>query len=162
MTRALIQQIIQRLHLQPLLGEGGWFRRTGAGALDDAGRPAWTRIMYLLTADATGFSELHRLDAPETYFLYFGDPVEILLLHPDGETERILLGPDVAAGHRLQVHVPANCWQGSRLVPGGDHALLGTTMRPGYWQGGYVRGRRADLLRQYPGQADMISSLTRQ
>lgn len=126
------------------------------------GRPSWTSILYLLTADETGFSALHRLDAPEMYHFHGGDPVEILLLHPDGRDEVLIMGPDLLAGQQVQALAAAGCWQGSRVRPGGDHALLGTTMTPGYWPAGYEPGRRSELEQQYPARADLIAGLTRE
>lgn len=161
MRHGPVQDIIERLQLQALHGEGGWFRRTGAGGVSVSGRPAWTRILYLLTSGAAGFSELHRLDAPEEYFFYFGDAVEMLLLHPDGRAETVLLGPKPDAGQKLRVHVPAGVWQGLRMRAGGAYALLGTTMTPGYWPEGYEAGKREPLCQKYPGQVEQIKNLTR-
>jgi predicted cupin superfamily sugar epimerase len=37
----------------------------------------------------------------------------MLLLHPDGRAERVVLGPDIERGQELQVAVPAGTWQGA-------------------------------------------------
>ena len=78
-----------------------------------------TAIYYLVTDAADGFSALHRLPTDEVYHFYLGDPVEQLLLHPDGRSEVVMLGPDLAAGQHVQHVAPRDAWQGTRLRDGG-------------------------------------------
>jgi len=165
------QAIIELLQLEPLPVEGGHFRQTWiadeaipAEALPTRyGRPkpAGTAIYYLLTGEADSFSAFHRLPTDEVYHFYLGDPVEQWLLHEGGRVERVLLGPDLAAGHRVQHVAPRGVWQGSRLVPGGRVALLGTTMAPGFDPGDYEGGVREALIARYPAAAGVIRALTR-
>ena len=84
----------------------------------------------MLTPDT--FSAMHRLKGDEVFHFYLGDPVEMLLLKPDGRAEAVLLGQDLSAGMRVQHAVAGGTWQGSRLAPGGKYALMGTTMAPGF------------------------------
>jgi predicted cupin superfamily sugar epimerase len=163
--------IIELLGLVPLPEEGGLFRQTyraaeviPAAALPPrygAPRRLSTAIYYLLTDDPDSFSALHRLKTDEIYHFYLGDPVEMLLLHPDGRNERVVLGQDLAAGQRVQIVVPVGSWQGSRLIRGGRYALLGTSMAPGYEKEDFELGSREALLRDYPDQAEFIWALTR-
>ncbi len=163
--------LIAHLRLQPLPVEGGYFRQTycspeslpGASLPPRYGapRPFGTAIYYLLTSEADSFSALHRLLTDEVYHFYLGDPVEMLLLHRDGGSQRVLLGPDVLNGQELQFVAPRGSWQGSRLVDGGQFALLGTTMAPGFDAGDFELGRREDLLARYPDRAGLIRALTR-
>ena len=164
-------QIIKLLGLELLLEEGGLFRQTYRSAEQipasamppryGAPRRFATAIYYLLTDDPDSFSALHRLKTDEIYHFYLGDSVEMLVLHPDGGSERPILGPDLVAGQQVQLIVPAGSWQGSRLIRGGRYALQGTTMAPGYEQDDFELGKREDLLRDYPGQAELIRGLTR-
>jgi len=164
-------QIIKLLGLEPLPEEGGLFRQTYRSAEEipavalpsryGAPRRIATAIYYLLTADRDSFSALHRLKTDEVYHFYLGDPVEMLLLHPEGAGERVVLGQDLAAGQKVQLVVPTGAWQGSRLRPGGRFALLGTTMAPGYEEEDFELGGREALLRDYPDQAELIRGLTR-
>ncbi len=124
-------------------------------------QPFGTAILYLLTADANSFNALHKLPTDEIYHFYLGDPVELLQLHPGGDSERILLGHDLLAGQKVQHVVPRDVWQGSHLLPGGQFALLGTTMAPGYAEGDYIAGDRAQLMATYPERAALIRQLTR-
>ena len=165
------EEIIQRLGLVPLPGEGGYFRQTWVaperaaagvlGARDPRSTTVGTAIYYLVTASPDGFSALHRLPTDEIYHFYLGDPVEQLLLHPDGRTEVIVLGHDIAAGQRVQHVAPRDTWQGTRLREGGDWALLGTTMAPGFDVADFEAGDRAVLSAEYPHEALRIAALTR-
>jgi hypothetical protein len=85
----------------------------------------------------------------------------MLLLHPDGGHEVVVLGPDLEAGQRVQVVVPRGTWQGTRLVDSGGWALLGTTMAPAYDQADFELGERAELVARYPACATRIRALTR-
>jgi len=165
------KEIIAALGLQPHPIEGGFFRETyrSAGVIpaeslppgyaSRAGRSIGTAIYYLLTADS--FSELHRLPTEEVFHFYLGGPVRMLQLAFGGGASEVVLGPDLVAGHRPQVVVPAGVWQGSRLEPGFDFALLGATMAPGFDYADYEQGRRAALIELYPDYAERIRQLTR-
>jgi hypothetical protein len=119
-----------------------------------------TAIYYLLTPDT--FSAMHRLAGDEVYHFYLGDPVELLVLAPDGGGEVVLLGQDLEAGMRVQTVVPGGCWQGSRLVAGGGYALLGTTMAPGFeWQD-FEAGDGDELCARYPSHQREIRHLVRE
>ena len=162
------KQVIELLDLRPLPVEGGHFRQTYAarrtidlGPPHTIPRPVSTAIFYLLTNEPDGFSAMHRLPSDEVYHFYLGDPVEMLQLHPDGGSELVLLGRDIAAGQHLQVVVPAGSWQGSRLVEGGDFALMGATMAPGYAESDYEGGSAAELSGLYPDRSGLIRQLTR-
>lgn len=164
-------QLIEFLHLSPLPLEGGYFRQTHRSeeTIPGSALPArygraktlGTAIYYLLTSDPDSFSALHRLPTDEVYHFYLGDPVEMLLLLPEGRSERVLLGHDLLSGQHVQHVVPRNVWQGSRLVDGGRFALMGTTMAPGFDEGDYAGGDRGELVRSYPAEADRIRRLTR-
>jgi uncharacterized protein len=146
------KQIQDLLKLQPLQPEGGYFAESYRSALSSA-------IYYLLTPDT--FSAMHRLKGDELYHFYLGDPVEMLMLKPDGSAEALLVGQNILGGMRVQHTVPGGTWQGSRLAPGGKFALMGTTMSPGFDPQDYEPGKRDALSAQYPAYAPLIAFLTR-
>ena len=169
MNKLTPAQIRELLRLEPLPGEGGYFVRTyesshrlakeALPAAYDGPRPASTAIYYLLTPDT--FSAIHRLPGDEIFHFYLGDPVEMLELHPQGGAAQVVLGPDLAAGMRPQHVVHGGVWQGSRLRDGGEFALLGSTMAPGFDYADFESGSRQQLLAQYPAFAQRITELTR-
>ncbi|MFZ1946332.1 MAG: cupin domain-containing protein [bacterium] len=166
MTKA--ERIAAMLNLKPLPMEGAFFTETyrcpgliPAGALPakySGARSLCTAIYYLITPEA--FSAMHRLLSDEIYHFYLGDPVDLLLLRPDGGFKVHSLGPDILGGMEPQVVVPAGVWQGSRLSPGGEFALVGTTVAPGFDSADYQHGRRNELLRLCPEARELISGLT--
>jgi predicted cupin superfamily sugar epimerase len=85
----------------------------------------------------------------------------MLHLHPDGSHRITVIGPDLEAGHRPQVFVPRHTWQGARLISGGQYALLGTTVAPGFDYTDYETASRASLLASHPTAKDLILALTR-
>ena len=104
---------------------------------------------------------MHRLASDEIFHFYLGDPVEMLQLLPDGSGRTVVLGNDLAKGQHPQLIVEKNVWQGSRLVPGGQVALLGCTVSPGFDYADYETGKRDALVRDYGQFAELITSLTR-
>jgi predicted cupin superfamily sugar epimerase len=169
--RPTAEDLIRYLKLEPLTFEGGYFRQTyrSAESIPSAALPEryqgerlfGTAIYYLLTNEPDSFSALHRLTTDEIYHFYLGDPIEMLLLHPDGRSERLILGHDVLGVQKVQAVAPAGSWQGSRLIRGGEFALMGTTMAPGFDFADWTEGKRDELIRVYPNQRDLITALTR-
>lgn len=135
-------EVIAAFGLEPLEGEGGYFRQTWI-LPSESGAPLGTSIMYLVTPES--FSALHRLDADEIFHFYLGDPCEQIVIGEDGEVESYILGQDFGAGQLVQNVVPKGTWQGTKLVEGGDWALLGTTMTPGFHLDGFELASRDDL-----------------
>ena len=162
--------LIRDLDLKPLPWEGGYYRETWRsdvtvpqGALGDAysgPRSAGTSIYYMLTPDTC--SKMHRLPSPETFHFYMGDPVEMLLLHPDGSDQGITFGQNLSAGHLLQFTILGNTWMGGRLASGFPHgyALMGTTVAPGFDFDDLEMGATDDLITSYPDAAVLIRALT--
>lgn len=143
--------------------EGGFFRRTYTSPaelhLPRGVRPSGTAIYYLLEPGT--FSEMHLLDSDELFHFYLGDPVEMLQLFPDGGSAVFTLGPDLRAGQHLQLLVPAGVWQGARLVEGGQFALLGCSVTPGFDFADFRTGSYAELAAKWPAEAEKIRALTR-
>jgi uncharacterized protein len=162
-------EVKHALQLEPLEIEGGFFRETYRSRwtvpekhLPDGtrgSRSIGTAIYFMLTPDT--FSALHRLRGTEIFHFYLGDPVVMLQLLPDGSSQAIILGHDLAGGQRPQVAVCGGVWQGSWLAPGGKFALLGTTMSPGFDYADFELGNREQLMAQYPGAAEMIRRYTK-
>jgi predicted cupin superfamily sugar epimerase len=162
------EELIARLGLTPHPSEGGFYVETyrsdeqieAAGLPERYGAPRalGTAIYYLLTP--THVSAMHRLQSDEIFHFYLGDPVEMLLLHPDGSGKVVILGAGVQEGIRPQITVPRGVWQGAHLAGGGRLALLGTTVAPGFDFADFEIGSREELLRAYPQFADLTTALT--
>jgi len=150
------------------LPEGGFYFESArseesieAGSLPsryDGPRSLHTAIYYLLTSGSV--STMHRVRSDEVFHFYLGDPVEMLQLFPDGSHKVHMIGTDLAAGQRPQLVVAHGVWQGCRLVSGGDFALMGTTVAPGFEFSDYEQGNREELVRLYPECRELIIGLT--
>jgi len=81
------------------------------------GKPLCTAMIGMVTDDPETFSDLHTLPTDELWHFYLGDPIELLLLDPDGTDELVLLGQDVLAGQVVHTVVPAGGCMGARLLP---------------------------------------------
>ncbi|MCP3856696.1 MAG: cupin domain-containing protein [Actinomycetia bacterium] len=149
MTTPDVAALVTELGLEPLEREGGRFVSTHH---DDA----FSAIYYLLTRGEK--SHLHLLPGPELYVFHGGAPLDLLMLHPAGLDEQVMLGPDVAAGQRPQYLVPGGTWQGSTTT--GDWTLVGTVMVPPFDEADYVHGTRAELVAGWSRAALRITELT--
>jgi uncharacterized protein len=167
----LPERLRQFYHLEPLPIEGGLFKQTyrstekvNRNSLPERYQethPFGTAIVYMFNTDQDCFSAMHYLLTDEVYHFYMGDPVEMLLLYPDGHSDHIFLGQDVFSGQRVQFVAPAGVWQGSHLINGGHYALMGMTMAPGYVDSDYIAGIREELINLYPYETSKILRLTR-
>jgi predicted cupin superfamily sugar epimerase len=154
-------EVKETLGLVPHPREGGWFVQTWAATerIEGRGRVTGTAIYYLLEPGT--FSEMHRLASDEVFHLYAGDAVEQVQLFADGTGRRVVLGMDLQAGERPQVVVERGVWQGARLVEGGEWALMGCTVSPGFEYEDYEDGGAEDLVQGWPEFEGMIRDLTR-
>ncbi|MDR3737069.1 MAG: cupin domain-containing protein [Acidobacteriaceae bacterium] len=163
MSTLSAEAIKQRLGLEPLTIEGGYFRRTytapRAVDINHGVRPIGSAIYFLLEAGV--FSELHLLESDEMFHFYLGDPVEMLQLYPSGRSEVFTLGPDLEAGQHVQLHVPGGVWQGTRMLGEGKVALMGCTVTPGFDYADYRNASADELVAKWPQEAERIRSLCR-
>jgi predicted cupin superfamily sugar epimerase len=164
-----VEALKKTLGLKPLPMEGGFYAE--AYRSDErlphkclpgrygGDRCLATSIYFLLTRES--FSALHRLASDEVYHFYLGDPVELLQLGPSAAGSVTVLGNDFDRGMKPQIVVPRNTWQGSRLAPGGEFALLGASVFPGFEFADFALADRESLLAAYPEFSSLIGELTR-
>jgi predicted cupin superfamily sugar epimerase len=155
-----VARLIERLGLTPLPVEGTLFVSTYRSVHElPAGGPVGTAMIGLYAHDPPSRSLFHRLTADEVWHFYGGDPIRLVLLHPDGGSEDVWLGPDLGRGHRVQLVIPAGVWQAGELAPDGRYALFGCTMAPGFTSAGFEAGMRSSLLRTHPDRRHDIERL---
>jgi len=153
-----VEALVAALGLERLPVEGVLFRQTWKQM--DGDTVVGTAMIGMLTDDADSISVMHRLDADEVWHFYAGDPIRMLLLHPDGSHSTPLLGPDVLGAQRPQIVVPAGTWMGAALDTGGTYGLFGNTMAPGFRSEAFEAGERSALCTQWPKATALITQLT--
>ncbi len=148
--------LIERYGMSPLPVEGTLFAETyRSEATAPSGGPAGTAGVGLFCEDPPSRSLFHRLAFDEVWHFYAGDPLRLVLLHPDGSDDEVILGD----GGIVQHAIPAGVWQAGELVPGGTWALYGCTMAPGFTPACFEGGRVELLLETHPARAADIERL---
>jgi uncharacterized protein len=165
------QRLIQHFKMEKIPAEGPWFTVTyrsedllpakSLPARYRGERAAGTAIYAVQTKE--DFSALHKLATDEIWHFYGGDPLEMLLLYPDGHGQIVLLGNDVFKGQCPQFVVPRDVWQGSRPVGAEpeSYSFFGNTLAPGFEFDDFEMGYRDELQEKYPEFAGHIACLTR-
>src|ERR671932_2816237 len=90
-----------------------------AGALPAAyggDRPYGSALYFLVAPDAQ--IVMHRIRSDQLYHHYLGDPLEVLMLYPDGTGAVAAVGSDLGSGMRPQLLIPGGTFHASRLAPG--------------------------------------------
>ncbi|KAL3151697.1 hypothetical protein ABBQ38_012679 [Trebouxia sp. C0009 RCD-2024] len=173
------QEVVEALHLSPLVPEGGFLLETfrDPGEISQACLPSGfvgprnfsTETYFLLSL--TTVSSLHKLTTREVWHFYLGRPIIISELRPDGSLKETLLGNDFAAGQKPQYTILPDSWYGARTSePNGtgpladlqqtsDFALVGNSVAPGYDMADFTEGNRSQLLALYPQHTETINLL---
>ncbi len=116
------QEVITALGLEPhrtcgLVAQSFVFEAIPGGAL------------YFLASPERGI-QLHRIAQDQVYHHYLGDPLEVLLLSPEGKASRHRVGSDLVAGERPQLAIAGGTFHAGRVAAGSPfgYALLGTSV----------------------------------
>ncbi|PYK28922.1 MAG: hypothetical protein DME59_01220 [Verrucomicrobia bacterium] len=132
--------------------------------LDD--RPAGSALYFMVTPDAP--VRQHRIRNDQLYHRYLGDPIEVLMLHQNGTSERAVVGPDLRAGQRVQLLIPGNTFHTARVTGNRRWFLGASTEWPGVEQVDVEIDDVEALATKYPEipgampQADVRQRLWRQ
>jgi uncharacterized protein len=119
-------------------------------------RPIGSALYFLITPDA--HIVMHRIRSDQQYHHYFGDPLDVLMLLPDGTGQLVTVGSDLAAGMRPMLFIPGNTFHMAHLRSGGHLALLGSTEWPGVEPPDVETGDREKLISAYPAFASQIAA----
>ena len=94
------------------------------------GRRFLTSIYYMLRRGER--SRPHRLRQDEIWHFYRGDPVMLVMISPDGELSRAMLGSRVEDGESPQVAVRGGVWFAAASNGPDGYSLVGCTVAPGF------------------------------
>jgi uncharacterized protein len=116
------------------------------------GRPAGSALYFMVTPDAP--VRLHRIRNDQLYHYYLGDPIEVLMLHENGTSEHVVVGPDLHDGRRVQLFIPGNTFHTARVTGGKRWFLGASTEWPGVEPADVEIGDVDALAKKYPAAAD--------
>ena len=160
------EDVIRALSLEPR-AEGGYFRRTYQADHRDmletanGSRYLMTSIYYLLD-EQSPVGQFHFNQADILHYFHLGDAIEYSLIHADGSLQTLVMGSDMLAGQRLQLHVPGGIWKASRLLDGPNgFGLISEAVSPGFDFADMEMGDRQKLVQQFPQHRTLIEKLTR-
>ena len=114
-------------------------------------RPMGSALYFMVTPTAP--VRLHRIRNDQLYHYYLGDPLEVVLLHGSGATERIVVGPDLRGGERVQLLIPGNTFHTARLMGRRRWFLGASTEWPGVVPSDVEIGEVEVLAGKNPGVA---------
>jgi predicted cupin superfamily sugar epimerase len=121
------------------------------------GRPLGSALYFMVTPEAP--VRLHRIRNDQLYHYYLGDPLEVFLLHADGTSERVVVGPDLRAGQRVQLLIPGNTFHTARLIGARRWFLGASTEWPGVVPADVEIGALEVLAGKYPAVAAALRAI---
>jgi len=154
--------VINALQLEPHF-EGGYFGLTFVPEHRDrldtprGKRRTMTAIHYMLTDDSP-IGAFHTKHSDGIQFYHLGAPLTYHLIHPDGRQESVVLGPDLAAGHQLQLAVVGGIWKAAELTAG-EYGLVSEVVSPGWEMEDMIQPARAELIASFPQHEALITRL---
>jgi len=116
------------------------------------GRPAGSALYFMVTPDAP--VRLHRIRNDQLYHYYLGDPIEVLMLHADGTSEHVIVGPDLRGGQLVQLLIPGNTFHTARVIGQRRWFLGASTEWPGVEPADVEIGDVNVMAEKYPNVAD--------
>jgi len=122
-------------------------------------RNLMTSIFFLL--EAGDFSALHRIKSDELWHFYDGDPLEIVEIDAAGKLHTTTLGRQMEHGQTLFYVVKAGHWFGSRPATGGQYALVGCTVAPGFDFLDFEMPPTSFFVDRFPEHRQTIATITR-
>jgi predicted cupin superfamily sugar epimerase len=103
--------------------------------------------------------KLHRIRNEQLYHYYRGDPLEVFLLHTGGKAERVVVGPDLRSGHRVQLLIPGNTFHTAHVIGRRNWFLGASTEWPGVEPKDVEMGDLEKLAAAYPDAAHAIRAI---
>ena len=123
-----------------------------------AERPLGSALYFMVTQEAP--VRLHRIRNDQLYHYYRGDPLELLLLKLDGTSEKVIVGPDLAAGQHMQFFIPGGTFHTAHVIGNRRWFLGGSTEWPGVIPADVEIGDVETLAKKYPPAAKEIRTFS--
>ena len=100
--------------------------------------------------------KLHRIRNDQIYHYYLGDPIEVLMMLTDGSTQQHIVGPDLQAGHKVQLYIPGHTFHTARVIGTRKWFLGASTEWPGVEPADVELGNADELVKTFPSVAEQI------
>ena len=133
--------------------EGGWFAKNYAAPFESGGRPLAGSIYFLL--DGEEISHFHEIDCDEIWYYHEGCGMRVTMLW-EGRTERLLLGPDLAAGQRQAVVLPAGSVFAAENLDKAGYTFISCATTPEFRYEGFRLVRREEIRAMRPGEEELL------
>jgi predicted cupin superfamily sugar epimerase len=121
------------------------------------GRPAGSALYFMVTPETP--VRLHRIRNDQLYHYYLGDPIELFMLHDKGTAERVVVGPDLRGGERVQQLIPGNTFHTARVIGRKRWFLGASTEWPGVIPADVEIGNLDALAAKYPAAASELRAI---
>jgi hypothetical protein len=131
----------------------------GLPAPFDGGRPLGSALYFMVTPAAP--VKLHRIKNDQLYHYYLGDPIEVLMLRANGDSELVVVGPNIVGGQILQLFIPGNTFHTARITGKHRWFLGASTEWPGVIPEDVELGNVEQLAVKYPEAAAGQGQVTR-
>ena len=155
------EYLIRHYHMTLLRIENTYISEDYKSAARSAdGRPVLTTMYGLYCREPESLSCFHKLKSDELWTFFEGDPIHLYLLLENGETQLVVLGADPEKGERRQFVIPRGTLQGGCLADGGEYALYGCAVAPGFTPDCFEAATEAELLPKYPQMKEIIHKLS--
>lgn len=158
--RQLIEQLSLTAHI-----EGGYFSRTYSSdvkiALPSYSEPRrlLSSIFYMLTDDSP-IGYLHQNKSDIIHYFHGGSPLTYVILHPDGNLEKKILGVELEKGQQLQLIVRGGCWKATELESG-EFGLISEAVAPGFEYEDMELAKQEIIKNRFPQAWDRIAKYVR-
>src|SRR5919112_1953299 len=133
---------------------------SGRGIARSLRRRPPLRLGDLLSRRPDAQIVMHRIRSDQLYHHYLGDPLEVLMLYPDGTGAVTTVGSDLAAGEPPQLFVTGDTLHTAPLGPVAHHAPLASAEGPGVVPPDVEHGDIEALVESYPDMAEHIRAFT--
>ena len=156
------EQVITQLNLEHHF-EGGYFRQTFKAQHRDkvttarGDRNTMTAIYYMLTED-NNIDHFHTKHSDGIEFYHLGAPITYHIISPDGQYEKVVVGPDILNGQQLQLAVPGGTYKAAELASG-TFGLVSEAVAPGWEMEDMIEVSQDELLKQFPQHKAIIERL---
>jgi predicted cupin superfamily sugar epimerase len=124
----------------------------GLPAPFENGHPLGSALYFMVTPEAP--VKLHRIRCDQLYHYYLGDPIEVLLLRDNGDSELVVVGPNIVGGEIVQLFIAGNTFHTARITGKSRWFLGASTEWPGVVPAEDVElGNVEELAAKYPESA---------